>query len=479
MGGDPFGGTRRAVSGAVGQRTGRFTSLANTHALMVAADAVMLVALASTVISLDADAARTRVLLYQVTTLAPFAVVAPLIGPLIDRMRGGRRLMVQISAFGRVAVSCGLALSLNSLLLYPFALFALILKQTYSVSKSALVPLVAASEEDLVEANAKLGVIAGLTAVAAAAPAALLQLASPKATLVFSAAGFTLALAASRRLPREVVALRRADRAEREELRNPTILVGASAIVLLRASVGFMQFLLFFWLREQGAGKWFGVAIAVGAVSTMLGNLLGPSIRRRLREEIMLIAGLSFVALSGVLCAITGGKRAAVVLMATVSFGGAIGKLAFDSIVQRDAHEANQGRAFARFESRFQLAWVLAAIPPVIWTPPGQLGFAVVAAMAAFAAVSYYVGMRAIHLGLPVPQPISRRAGRSLRRKLDDLRTPSGGLGRPSTAGTPSGGLQRRRKYLSEAERAELESISRRRGRGERARDPERRPRRG
>lgn len=456
-------------------RTARFNQLANAHALMVAADAVMLVALASTVISLDADAARTRVLLYQITTLAPFAVVAPFIGPLIDRMRGGRRMMVQISAFGRVAVSCGLALALDTLLLYPLALIALILKQTYSVSKSALVPLVAASESDLLEANAKLGVIAGLTAVAAAAPAALLQLVSPKATLVFSAIGFTVALAASGRLPREVIALRRAGRNEREELRNPTIVVGASAIVLMRASVGFMQFLLFFWLRGEGAGKWFGVAIAVGAVSTMLGNLVGPIIRRRLREEIMLIAGLTFIAFSGALCAVAGGRRAAVALMATVSFGAAIGKLAFDSIVQRDAHEANQGRAFARFESRFQLAWVLAAIPPVIWTPPGQLGFAVVAGMAAFAAFSYYIGMRAVNLGRPVPRTISQRAGHRIKRKIDDLRTPSGGIGRPEADdGTPPS-LQRRRKYLSEEE---LAGLSERRGRDGRATGRVRRPRR-
>lgn len=455
-------------------RAGRFNQLANAHALMVAADAVMLVALASTVISLDVDAARTRVLLYQITTLAPFAVVAPFIGPLIDRMRGGRRLMVQISAFGRVVVSCGLALALDTLLLYPLALLALILKQTYSVSKSALVPLVAASETDLVEANAKLGVIAGLTAAAAAAPAALLQLVSPKATLVCSAIGFTVALAAARRLPREAIAARRAGRSEREELRNPTIIVGASAIVLMRASVGFMQFLLFFWLRGEGAGKWFGLAIAVGAVSTMMGNLLGPVIRRRLREEIMLIAGLTFIAFSGTLCAVAGGKRAAVALMATVSFGAAIGKLAFDSIVQRDAHEANQGRTFARFESRFQLAWVLAAIPPVIWTPPGQLGFAVVAGMAAFAAASYYVGMRAVHLGRPLPRTISQRAGRRIKRTIDDLRTPSGGIGRPDGDEEPPT-LQRRRKYLSEEE---LAGLSERRDRAGRATGRGRRPRR-
>jgi len=444
---------------------------------MIAADAVMLVALASTVVSLDANAARTRVLLYQLTTLAPFAVVAPFIGPMIDRMRGGRRFMVELAAFGRIVVSIGLVATMNTLWLYPVALAALVLKQTYAVSKSALVPLVASTDADLMEANAKLGVIAGVAAVGAAGIAAVLQHFSPRATLVLSAVGFLVAFVSATGLPREAVARHRAERLEIEELRSPTVLVGASAIVLLRASVGFMQFLLFFWLRSQGAGKWFGVAIAVGAVCTMLGNVAGPRLRRHLREEVMLIAGLGVVSVGAMFCAVAGGKGAAIALMGTVNFGAAIGKLAFDSIVQRDAHDANQGRAFARFESRFQLAWVLAAIPPVIWTPPGEVGFAIISLIAGFAAATYLVGMRAVHLGRPVPEPISRRAGRSLVRKIDELRTPSAGIGRPEVNGTPSGGLQRRKKYLPAAER--MVSPSGSRDRGGRATGRGRRPRQG
>ena len=33
--------------------------------------------------------------------MAPFAVVAPFLGPIIDRTRGGRRMMVLVSAVGR------------------------------------------------------------------------------------------------------------------------------------------------------------------------------------------------------------------------------------------------------------------------------------------------------------------------------------------------------------------------------------------
>ena len=398
---------------------------------MVAADAVMLVALASTVLSLDAHAARTKVLLYLSTTLAPFSVLAPLIGPLVDRMAGGRRLVVQIAAAGRAVVSVLLAVSLHSLWLYPLALAALILKQTYLVSRSALVPSVTSSEADLVEANSKLGMIAGLAAAAAVVPAGILQHFSPGATLVLSAVGFVVALFYANQLPREVVAPRRADRIEQVELRSPPVVLGASAMVLLRASVGFMQFHLFFWLRGRKEDAWFGAAIALGAVASMLGNAVGPAVRRVLREEVMVICALGFVAVSGIACAVAGGPVTGVVLMSTVNFGAAVGRLAFDSIVQRDAPAANQGRAFAKFESRFQLAWVLAAIPPVLWTPPGQVGFAVVGAIAAFAAVTYLLGMRAVRHGRPVPVTISRRAGREIKRRIDERRTPAAGSPRP------------------------------------------------
>ena len=37
-------------------------------------------------------------LLFQLISVAPFAIVAPLIGPWLDRMTGGRRFVVQLTA---------------------------------------------------------------------------------------------------------------------------------------------------------------------------------------------------------------------------------------------------------------------------------------------------------------------------------------------------------------------------------------------
>ena len=56
-----------------------------------------------------------------------------------------------------------------------------------------------------------------------------------------------------------------------------------------------------------------------------------------------------------------GGPIGAVVLAGVLNLAAALGRLSFESMVQRDAPGANQGRAFARFETRFQLAWAIGA----------------------------------------------------------------------------------------------------------------------
>ena len=71
------------------------------------------------------------------------------------------------------------------------------------------------------------------------------------------------------------------------------------------------------------------------------------------------------IAVAGIAAAIFGGVGAAIVLAAVVNMSSGIGRMAFDSIVQRDAPDANQGRAFAKFETRFQLSWAVAGVIPV------------------------------------------------------------------------------------------------------------------
>ena len=56
------------------------------------ADALVAVSLAGSLFfSLSPDASRQQVLLYLLINMAPFALLAPLVGPVIDRFRLGHR----------------------------------------------------------------------------------------------------------------------------------------------------------------------------------------------------------------------------------------------------------------------------------------------------------------------------------------------------------------------------------------------------
>ncbi|MEJ7800314.1 MAG: hypothetical protein WKF60_07330, partial [Ilumatobacter sp.] len=49
---------------------------------------------------------------------------------------------------------------------------------------------------------------------------------------------------------------------------------------------------------------------------------------------------------------------------------------------------------FARFETRFQLAWVVAAALPVLLEIPGSVGFHLVGVVCAAALLNYLAGIR-------------------------------------------------------------------------------------
>src|SRR5487761_1669438 len=137
---------RSAVHDLFDQRSpfGRF---ALTHVLMTAGDTMFAVSLAGSLFfSISPTAAKDKVLLYLLLTMAPFAVVAPALGPLIDRSRGARRAMVVVSALGRAALCPLLARDFHSLLLFPEAFAMLVLSKVYLVTKGALVPEMAALE---------------------------------------------------------------------------------------------------------------------------------------------------------------------------------------------------------------------------------------------------------------------------------------------------------------------------------------------
>ena len=414
---------------------------------MAAGDVAMAVALADSVLfSLDADAARSRVLLFLGISFVPFLFVAPFIGPAIDRMKGGRRLVIQIITVVRVVLSVLMAFNADSLLLFPLAFMAMVAQKTYAISKSAIVPTVVRSEEELVEANSKLGLISGLVGAVAIVPAGILQQTiGARATLLYGAVIFVFAFVAASRLPREVIADRSADRDEEAELHSDRVVLASTAMLLLRASAGFTFFHLFFWFRAQDAGLvWFGLALGFASLLTMTGNAMAPLLRSKLREETMLIVALSTVAVAGFGTAVLGGVVSGMLLAGSVNFSAAIGRLAFEAVVQRDAPDANRGRAFAQFETRFQLGWVGAGLVPVVVQMPGRLGFVLVGIVAVAVAGYYAVGTKAVDGGARAPHPFARRRVRRAPPRPRPRRAP-GARGSTHSPGAAAGARPTRR----------------------------------
>ncbi|MGH9157036.1 MAG: hypothetical protein ACRD1K_14620 [Acidimicrobiales bacterium] len=377
-----------------------FSRLAVAHALAVVGDSLVTMALAGSLFfSISPTEARGRVALSLVLTIAPFAVVAPLVGSILDRVRGGRRLIVLGAAAGRAAAAVVAARVIDGLLLFPVAFVLLVLSKTHAVAKSSLVPTVVESKEDLVGANSRLALLSAVVGLLAAIPGvAVLKLLGSDWVMRLAAASFVATAVASLR----VVQIRPDDpglrAAASAELRDAGIRLAGTAMGVLRGSVGFLTFLLAFGLRRDDAPAWvFGAVLVASIAGTVLGTVVAPRVRKRVVEEHLLAGCLALVAAGALAAAFYGGRVGAALAAGVLGVAASGGRLAFDSLVQRDAPDAAQGRWFARFEAVFQLAWVTGALLPVALTVAFTPGCLALAAGGGGALFVYLSGLRAAH----------------------------------------------------------------------------------
>jgi MFS-type transporter involved in bile tolerance (Atg22 family) len=404
-----------------------FSRLMITHVLSLAGDALVTLALAGSLFfSTPLHAARGRVALTLLLTMAPFAVVAPLLGPIIDRFQGGRRAMVVATAIGRALACFLMARFINSFLLFPAAFLTLVCSKGYTVAKATLVPSAVERPEDLVEANSKLAVSGALAGFLIAIPGvAILKLANAAWVLrldilvLLACAASALRLQVTERLvaappPRSGDTAVIVDEGEfpssgaRQEVRAKplpagAIQVAAFAMGTMRLIVGFMTFLVAFGFRNDHAPAWwFGIVLAASIGGNLVGAAVAPWLRSRLREELILAGSAVTIAAAGVLALLFNpdhSRPAATLLAGVVGLASGAAKLSFDALVQRHIPAASQGRAFGRFEAGFQLVWVLGGLLPVVIEMSLPAGFAFITVAAAVAAVAYIVGTRLARLG--------------------------------------------------------------------------------
>ena len=398
---------------------------------MLGGDTLVTISLAGSLFfSISPDAADHKVLLYLLFTLAPFAIVSPLLGPLIDRSRGARRAMVVSSAIGRAVLCPLMALHIHSLLLFPLAFLVLVCSKLYLVTKGALVPEMAA----LTAPDAE-GEQAGLRHAQRAADAAghagrLRRLRAGRDPLQdrelarrarpghaglprrrggrrppAGAVGGQGGAAVDRRGdqgPRVRPGRRAAHDREQDLLRlqpmaHPEVMLGLTAMCIVRGLQGFMIFMLAFGLRRMhGVGLyWYGLVLAGSGAGAIVGLVLVGRLRKRLNEQQLLLCSLWLIAVSAAGVAVWGTLFAQVVLAFMVGLCGAVAQPSFDAMTQRLIPLSAQGRAFARFGMRQQLVWVIGSLIPLIIVFTLPQGDATMAVLAALGGLTYVSGRRA------------------------------------------------------------------------------------
>jgi hypothetical protein len=208
------GGLVHRVTGASGAGRTGLSTLIELTAASSAGDAFVIVALAGTIFfDTSVDQARGKVVLFLVVTMAPFAVLAPFIGPALDRVQQGRRYLLAGTLLARGLLCWGMSAAVsNPVTLLPAAFGVLVLQKAYGVVRASVAPRLLPEQISLVTANARSQLFAVIGATLAAALAEGIQVTTGAAWVL--RAGMVIYLAAmilAFRLPDQVDVMPAAD----------------------------------------------------------------------------------------------------------------------------------------------------------------------------------------------------------------------------------------------------------------------------
>jgi MFS family permease len=365
---------QRAATADGADRSG-LTAL--TYAVMgnYAVDAALAVALANTLFFAAATAESTsKVLLYLLITVAPFAVIAPLIGPALDKLQHGRRIALGASSFARALLAVVMALNFDSWILYPCALGMLVLSKSFSVLKAAITPRVLPPDMTLVKTNSRMtvfGLLAG--GVAGALAAALSWAFGSTGALVFTAllsiAGGWLCL----RIPAwvestagEVPVDGVGPKAKRAFPLSVTTTMWANGTI--RVETGFLALFIAFVIKsEYTESSGFTQLLLLGVVGLAagLGGFLGNGLGSQLplsKPETVSILSLAATALATLVAVLVPGLATAAVVGLVGSTASSLAKVCLDSVIQHELPEESRASAFGLSETVLQLSWVFGGV---------------------------------------------------------------------------------------------------------------------
>jgi MFS family permease len=372
-----FLGARRFThSGGAGESG--LARLLEMHAFNTAGDAAVAVSLAGTLFfTVPTEQASSQVALFLVLTMLPFAVVAPLIGPFLDRFRRGRRWAIGSTMAVRAFCCWVLAGAVvdESASFYLAALGVLISSKAYGVTRAAAVPRLLPAEFTLVKANSRIS-LTGTAAAAISAPLAVgaAAIGAPWA-LRYAAVLFVIGTILAILLPERVDSSAGEETVSLAKRTGQGIAVSRDVVNGLRSNAGlrlltgFLTIFMAFVLREPPDSMGWGgnatilMALVIGAAG--LGNLLGIVIgswakSRRPERVVLAVLVLDVVVL--VVAAAFFKWPLAVVLGLTVGLCQSLGKLSLDALIQRDVGEEVRTSMFARSETLLQLSWVIGGL---------------------------------------------------------------------------------------------------------------------
>jgi MFS family permease len=392
-----------------------------------AVDAAMAVALANTLFFAAASGeSKSKVALYLLITIAPFAVIAPLIGPALDRLQHGRRVALAASFALRTVLAVVLIMNYDgasgsypSWVLYPCALAMMVFSKSFSVLRSAVTPRVMPPTIDLVRVNSRLtvfgllggtiagGAIAGgvefvcthlfklpgalFVVIAVTVAGALLSMRIPRwvevttgevpATLSYRRHSDPL----QRSWPEEV---RKVPKSAAATLRQPlgrNIITSLWGNCTIKVMVGFLFLYPAFVAKSHQANGWAQLAMLgmIGAAAA-IGNFAGNFTCARLqlgRPAVLVVRCTVAVTVLALAAAVAGNLVVATIATLVTSGSSAIAKASLDASLQNDLPEESRASGFGRSESTLQLAWVLGGALGVLVYTELWVGFTAVSSL--------------------------------------------------------------------------------------------------
>ena len=460
-------GIGRAASGTVRitARTGRFAAakahaythsggagesglarLTELHGSTTAGDTIMTLALAGTLFFNPQTAqARSDVATFLLLTMVPFVVVAPLIGPLLDRFSHGRRWAIGTTLAVRAFLCWVLAeaITTDSDWLFPAALGCLVASRAYTITRAAAVPRLLPPGTTLVRANSRVSMAGVVGAVVGGALGGLAMLAGPAWALRLAFVVFVFATVQAIRLPARVdsslgevsiedtmpirVALpptepgpgrssslrgtqrgwtgdpdRRHTPSEGEALTVDSlgpigrfrrrkqaipwpVMHAMWSTGGTRVLTGFLITFMAFLAKEHPIDGIRGeVVLAIVAVAIGVGNALGSVVGNVVRDQRPERVALLSV-LAATLCCIATGIWYGVWTLSLLGFveglSAQLSKLCFDALVQREVPENVRTSVFAWSETMLQVLWVLGGALGIVLPLNPYIGFPVCAAV--------------------------------------------------------------------------------------------------